>query len=56
MEFKTMTDLNKWFRENVMYINDLFQFKKISQIDFNYHINKLTKQWDKYYKQLTRGD
>lgn len=54
MEFKTVTDLEKWFRENVMHINDLFQLKKISQIDFNYRISKLTKQWDKYYKQLTR--
>lgn len=56
MGFKTVTDLDKWFRENVIHINDIFQFKKISQIDFNYRISKLTKQWDEYHKQLTRGD
>ena len=56
MEFKTVTDLDKWFRENMYHIQDLFNLGKMSQRSYNYHIRKLISRHEKYTKELTRGD
>ena len=56
MEFKTVTDLDRWFRENMYHIQDLFNLGKMSQRSYNYHIRKLISRHEKYTKELTRGD
>ena len=52
MEFKTVTDLDKWFRDNVFHIQDLFERQRISQQVYNYHIRKLIKRHESYRAKL----
>ena len=56
MEFKTVTDLDRWFRENVQHILDQRRLGKLSYYGIFINLKALDIKWQKYHKQITRGD
>lgn len=56
MEFKTVTDLDKWFRESMRNLLDRHKMKQISDYGFVHLAKQLDRQWEVFHYKIIRGD
>ena len=56
MEFKTVTDLDKHYRESMRTLIDRHRLKQLTDYGLVQEAKRLDKEWDKLYYKLTRGD
>lgn len=52
MEFKTVTDLDKHYRESMRVLIDRHRLKQLSDYGFVQQAKVLDRRWEKYHKQL----
>jgi len=56
LEFKTVTDLDKYYRESMRALIDKHRLKQLSYYGFTQQAKLLDRRWDKLHHKLTRGD
>ena len=52
MEFKTVTDLDKYYRESMRALIDGHRLKMLSDYGFVQQVKVLDRRWEKFHKQL----
>lgn len=56
MEFKTVTDLDRYYREAMRNLIDRHQLKQISDYGFVHLTKQVDRKWEKHYNQLIRSE
>lgn len=56
MEFKTVTDLDRYYRDSMRMLLDRHRLKQLSDYGLVQQAKRLDKEWDKLHHKLTRGD
>ena len=56
LEFKTVTDLDRYYRNSMRTLLDRHRLKQLSDYGFVQQAKQLDKEWDKLHHKLTRGD
>ena len=52
MEFKTVTDLDRYYRDSMRTLLDRHRLKQLTDYGLVQQVKLLDRRWDKYYKQL----
>lgn len=53
MEFKTVTDLDKYYRESMRTLIDKHRLKKLSDYGFVHQTKLLDRRWERFYHKLS---
>ena len=56
LEFKTVTDLDRYYRDSMRTLLDRHRLKQLNDYGFVQQAKRLDKEWDKLHHKLTRGD
>ena len=56
MEFKTVTDLDRYYRDSMRMLLDRHRLKQLSDYGLVQQAKQLGKEWDELHHKLTRGD
>ena len=52
LEFKTVTDLDRYYRDSMRTLLDRHRLKQLTDYGLVQQVKLLDRRWDKYYKQL----
>ena len=55
-QFKTTTDLDRWYRVETLNLITLLETRRITENNYIYRMVQLGKKWDMLHHKLTRGD
>ena len=53
LEFKTTTDLDKYYRESMRTLIDKHRLKQLSDYGFVHQAKLLDRRWEKFYHKLS---
>lgn len=56
LEFKTVTDLDKYYRESMRVLIDRHRLKQLSDYGFVHQAKLLDRRWERLHHKLSRGD
>ena len=56
LEFKTVTDLDRYYRDSMRTLLDRHRLKQLTDYGFVQQAKRLDKEWDRLHHKLTRGD
>ena len=51
-QFKTTTDLDRWYRVETLNLMTQLETRRITENNYIYCMMQLGKKWDRYYKKL----
>ena len=51
-QFKTTTDLDRWYRVETLNLITLLETRRITENNYIYRMIQLGKKWDRYHNKL----